>query len=186
MKNIAYKIFVLISVFFILGCVTQAELERNKQSVLEENNLDSRNLISTFCSYYTVPKSSTSAVLPDMYGGLCAVDTQTGILFFKGGSAFGTIKVDKKIMFEEFINFGQRKTVLRTSLCESTEFFCHQIEQMVLATKTEKHIIQFNKKDSDNFAKVYRKINLNEVKLDTFYYVNTPQVNYDMPVVKHK
>ena len=83
-KNIAYKIFVLISVFFILGCVTQAELERNKQSVLEENNLDSRNLISTFCSYYTVPKSSTSAVLPDMYGGLCAVDTQTGILFFKG------------------------------------------------------------------------------------------------------
>jgi hypothetical protein len=183
MRNVKYKIFVLISVSLILGCVTPFELERNKHSVLEENNLDSRNLISTLCSYYSVPKSSTSEVLPDMYGGLCALDTQTGTLFFKGGSPYGTIKVDKKIMFDEYINFGQSKTVLRTSLCESIEFFCYQVEQMVFTTKTEKHIIQFHKKDSDNFTKVYRQLNLNEVKLDAFYYVNIPQVNYDWPIV---
>jgi len=185
MRNITYKIFVLISLSLILGCVTPA-LEKNKQAILDENNLDSKYLVSTFCSYYPLPIKSARKDLPYMYSGLCGVDSQSGNFFFKDISIYASEKKDVKIQLNELKTFSQNKYNLGGSVCDAVSFLCIPHEQMVLATKTEKHIIEFIKKDSDNFAKIFRALKLNEVESEKTYLIYQPQVNYDMPVVKHK
>jgi len=184
-KNIVSKIFVLISVFLIFGCVSPA-LDRNKKSILDENNLSSKDLTSTFCSHYALPKNSSQRELPFMYAGLCAVDSLNGNFFFKDISIYESEKKDIKISLNEFEKFSQNKYNLGGSICGAISFLCIPHEQMVLVTKTEKHIVEFHNKDSDNFAKVFRELKLKEVESDNTYLIYRPVVTSDLSIINHK
>jgi len=185
MKNIVVRAINLTLIFLLTGCLTPL-LERNKQSILDENNLDSKFLISTYCSYYSIPKNSSIRQLPYMFSGLCGLDSQSGKFFYKSINESDGLKPDKKISFSEFEKFSQDKYNLGGAICDAVSFLCIPHEQMVLVTKTEKHIIEFRNKDSDNFAKVFRELKLKEVESDNTYLIYRPVVTSDLPMIKHK
>ena len=184
-KNIVVRAINLTLIFLLTGCLTPL-LERNKQSILDENNLDNKFLISTFCSYYVIPKNSSIRELPYMFSGLCGLDSQSGKFFFKSINESDGLKPDKKISFSEFKNFSQDKYNLGGAICDVIKFLCIPHEQMVLVTKTEKHIIEFRNKDSDNFAKVFRELKLKEVESDNIYLIYRPVVTPDLPIINYK
>jgi hypothetical protein len=159
----------------ILGCVTPA-LDRNKKSILDENNMDSKDLTSTFCSYYAIPKNSSIKELPYMFSGLCGLDSLNGNFYFKDISIYESEKKNIKIKLNELKSFSQDKYNLGGAICGAISFLCIPHEQMVLVTKSEKHIIEFIKKDSDDFAKVFRELKLKEVESDNTYLIYRPVV----------
>ena len=117
-----------------------------------------------------------------MHYAACGIDTLTGNFFIK---AFQDgVNLDKKIDFVEVVNFGRKKYALGGIVCESVSFMCMPREQMVLESKTAKHIIEFHKLDTDDFVKVYRSLAKNEVIPNNIYTIHRSVVNVDVYVPK--
>ena len=173
MKNILSWMCALISLVFISGCGTAA-LDKRKQSLIDENNLSSTNTVTTFCSYYTLPKNSKITKLETMYFAACGIDILTGNFYIKAFTE--EVKLDKKINFSELANFGQTKYALGGAVCDAIVFLCMPKEQLILETKTLKYIIEFHKRDTDAFAKVYRNLKLQEVVPSNIYTIHIPVV----------
>jgi len=179
-----YKSLTIILSVIISSCGTAA-LDKRKQALIDENNLSSANTITTFCSYYTLPKNSKISELETMHFSACGIDTQTGNLFIKAFQDGAGL--DKRIDFIEVVNFGQTKYLIGGFggfFCSSASFMCMPREQMVLESKSVKHIIEFHKKDTDDFVKVYRTLGKNEVTPNKIYTIHRPVVNVDVYVPK--
>jgi len=176
-----YKSLTVMLTVVVTSCGTAA-LDKRKQALIDENNLSSENTISTFCSYYSLPKNSKISELETMHYSVCGIDTQTGNFFIKAFQDGASL--DKRIDFIEVVNFGQSKYSLGGIVCGSVSFMCMPREQMVLESKSGKHIIEFHKKDTDDFVKVYRSLGKNEVTPNKIYTIHRPVVNVDVYVPK--